>query len=56
MTIISKDDCGDTARQYFSLKNNEYYLFDEPECASDTNRYDTKVYERCCVLLCRDVK
>jgi hypothetical protein len=56
MTIISKNNRGDTVRQYFSLEHNEYCPFDEPECARDPNRYDTKVYERCCVLLCRDVK
>ena len=56
MTLISKDNYDHTERQYFSLKCNEYCLFDEPRCARDPNRYDTKVYERCCVLLCRDVK
>lgn len=30
--------------------------FEEPECANKPWRYDAKVYERCCLLLCRDIK
>lgn len=43
-------------RRCFRL-SNDYHLWMEPECSrnNDPERYDACVYERTCVLLCREI-
>ncbi len=47
-------------RRAFSLYRSNRYpgneSYFEPECREYPNRYDAKVYERVCVLLCRDAE
>lgn len=55
MTILCTGINGNrgVGRLAFSLYNHG---FEEPECVNKPWRYDAKVYERCCLLLCRDSK
>lgn len=48
--------CWKAERRCFRLFT-DYNLFREPECSREHNpdRYDACVYERCCVLLCREI-
>lgn len=55
MTILCKDyENKGIERVAYSL--DRYSGFGVPECVGKPWRYDAKVYERCCLLLCRDVK
>lgn len=58
MTIMSKNYKGITLRMAWSLAsaNNSFRPFYEPECRQYPDRYDAKVYERACILLCKDVE
>lgn len=55
MTILCTGINGERGigRLAFSLYDHGFM---EPECVDKPWRYDAKVYERCCLLLCRDVK
>ena len=55
MTILCTDIDGKrgVGRLAFSLYTRG---FEEPECVDKPWRYNAKVYERCCILLCRDIK
>ena len=55
MTIVANYH-GKLERRCFRLFN-DYNLWREPECSrdNDPDRYDACVYERCCVLLCREI-
>lgn len=55
MTIIANYH-GKLERRCFRLFN-DYNLWREPECSrdNDPDRYDARVYERTCILLCREI-